>query len=175
MKRALVTLLSSFALMSGCLQWEEAPEGATGFLVVDDATLEGTLGGVPIERIRDVHGYCTERGWYIEMTAVAGDREAMTVLEVSELDMRDREAAVRFVESGREELVVEDGIEAGRASLVGCLGEDLGAPELELSASDVMLDFHTASDGDIEVRFAATFQSGDEVDGQFSMEMPVTD
>ncbi|MEM9069303.1 MAG: hypothetical protein AAGE52_12390 [Myxococcota bacterium] len=157
-----------------CLGWEEAPEGATGFLVVDDLRLEGTIDGAAIDSVEAASGYCTELGWHVEITARAGEREVMNVIDVSDLSMAGREASVRFVSGGSENLTVAGLEEPGRLKLQACAGS-LDAPEYEAFATNVNLQILDRADNDVGVEYVAMFENGDRVEGQFEMEMPVTD
>ncbi|MBK6808389.1 MAG: hypothetical protein IPL19_27435 [Sandaracinaceae bacterium] len=172
---ALSTLLGLSAATSGCVSWEELPAGATGFLVVDQAELSGTVDGAALDpSTTEASGYCISAGWRLELRAetVAGD-PVVSVIEVVDLDMQDRDATVQFVERGPA-LLVEDASEAGQLKLWTCVGDE-SAPEFEQEASEVTLDMATNEQGDIEVTYTATFDNGDAMQGQFEMEMPVVD
>ncbi|MCA9532492.1 MAG: hypothetical protein KC593_02390 [Myxococcales bacterium] len=163
------------ALLAGCTSWEELPAGATGFLVVDRATLTGTVNGEQVvPGSTRASGYCISGGWRLELRAdtEAGD-EVTHVIEVLDLDMRERDATVQFVRQGPA-LLVEDAREAGQLKLWTCVGDET-APEFEQEATDVTLDLSTNDQGDIEVAYTATFDSGDEMQAQFEMEMPIVD
>lgn len=161
--------------LAGCLNWEEAPEGATGFLVVDNVSLEGTVDGYLIEGTTYAVGYCTELGWHVELTAQAGDREIMNVIDVDDLALAERDAMVRFVSSGTENLAVDGLEEPGRMKLQSCRGV-LDAPEYEAFATNVDLQIDTIGrDDDVRLDYVARFDNGDRVHGQFTMQMPVTD
>ena len=69
---------------------------------------------------------------------------------------------------------MEDAREAGQLKLWTCVGDET-APEFEQEATDVTLDLSTNDQGDIEVAYTATFDSGDEMQAQFEMEMPIVD
>lgn len=161
----------------GCATWDNAPDGATGFLVVQHESLEGTVDGVAIDgsSVRG-SGYCTAAGWHLELRARAGDRDILNTLEVRDLLVVGRDAVVTF-EPAMEtpnELRVSDGIEPGRMSLESCAG-DLSSPEFVSYASGVSLSLAPRDNGDIAVEYVATFETGDTVRGQFDMEMPVVD
>lgn len=171
---ARILILVAALSFAGCLNWEEAPEGATGFLVVDDVQLEGTIDGALIDSAVVALGYCTELGWHVELTARAGDREVMNVIDVDDLDMLERDADVSFVSSGTENLAVADLAEPGRMKFQACAG-NLDLPEYEAFANTVDLQLNEGREGDVRVDYVARFDNGDRVHGQFTMEMPVTD
>jgi hypothetical protein len=169
-------LVSVSALcLAACTSWEELPADVTGFLVVDHASLVGTVQGdaVMLASTRAA-GYCVAGGWRLEMRATTERGEAVTsVIEVTELEMRDRAATVRFVREGAA-LQVRDAAEAGRLKLWTCVGDE-AAPDFEQDADAVDLEMVTNARGDIEVGYTAAFESGDTLQGQFEMEMPVVD
>ena len=172
----MLVLVAVLSLGSACLAWEEAPEGATGFLVVDDVSLEGTIDGHAIEGAMVALGYCTELGWHVELTARAGDREVMNVIDVDDLAMAERDAMVRFVSTGGTENLSVAGLEEpGRMKLQACAGV-LDAPEYEAFANAVDLQIENVGrDDDVRLDYVARFENGDRVHGQFTMQMPVTD
>lgn len=171
----MILLVGVLSLGSACLAWEEAPEGATGFLVVDDVSLEGTIDGRVIDGVMVAVGYCTELGWHVELTAQAGDREVMNVIDVDDLTLADRDAEVRFVSTGTENLSVDGLEEPGRMKLQACAGV-LDAPEYEAFATNVDLQIENIGrDDDVRLDYVARFENGDRVHGQFTMQMPVTD
>lgn len=172
---ALGTLLSLTAASSGCVSWEELPDGATGFLVVDQAELSGTVDGAALDpSTTEATGYCISAGWRLELRAetMAG-QPVVTLIEVVDLDMQERDATVQFVRRGPA-LLVEDASEPGQLKLWTGMGDE-SAPEFEQDASEVTLDMATNEQGDIEVTYTATFDNGDAMQGQFEMEMPVVD
>ena len=168
-----VLLLSSFG--AGCMSWDELPADATGFLVVDHATLTGTVNGerlVPSSTRSS--GYCISGGWRLEMRAnTETGAEVTHVIEVLDLDMRRRAATVQFVQQGPA-LLVRDAREAGQRKLWTCVGDETD-PEFEQEATDVTLEIATNDQGDTQVAYTAMFDNGDETQGQFDMEMPVVD
>jgi hypothetical protein len=169
---SVVLLLSSLA---GCMSWDELPADATGFLVVDQATLSGAVDGHQVVPASTrASGYCISGGWRLEMRANTEAGASVThVLEVLDLDMREREATVQFVRQGPA-LLVRDAREAGQLKLWTCVGDEAD-PDFEQEATDVTLDMATNHRGDIEVAYTAMFENGDELQGQFDMEMPVVD
>ncbi len=173
--RRLLLLCLVFPL-TACLSLEELPAGATGFLVVDDATLDGTVNGERIDGdSARATGYCTAAGWHVELRARAGDDEVMATLDVDDLSMWGRSAEVRFVETDGDFLTVEDDEEPGALKALVCTGDDMNAPETEARADVVVLEIEDTDQGDIDVEFTAQLATGDEVHGQFTMEMPLVD
>ena len=179
------SLLASSLALTGCLQWQEAPEGATGFLVVEDARLEGTVNGVAIDpATTSASGHCTPAGWYLELSARAGGANVIAAIDVRDVDM-GQTAEVRFVPARemQHDLVagdaLDDDVGAGRMQLMVCAGQDTARPEFEHFANHVVLDLAAAApdavDVDVEVEYQATFENGDQVDASFSMEMPIVD
>jgi len=172
---AVGALLGLSAASAGCVSWDELPEGATGFLVVDQAQLTGTINGSALDpATTEASGYCISSGWRLELRAetMTGD-PVVSVIEVVDLDMQGRDATVQFARRGPA-LLVEDDSEAGQLKLWTCVGDE-SDPEFEQEASEVTLDMATNEQGDIEVTYTATFDSGDAMQGQFEMEMPVVD
>ena len=78
-------MMLAVVVMSGCAQWEELPEGATGFLNVREATLAGTIGGVTVSGAADGTGYCTDRGWMIDLRAEGTNGSVMSIVDIREL------------------------------------------------------------------------------------------
>ncbi|MEZ4325650.1 MAG: hypothetical protein R3B40_10560 [Polyangiales bacterium] len=173
--RRAATLLAVSLALGGCVSWDELPAGATGFLVVDEARVSGTVGG---ERIvpgsTRASGYCLPDGWRLELDATTESGAELThTIEVLDLDMQERTATVQFVRQGPA-LLVRDAREAGQLKVWTCVGDE-AAPTFEQEASDVTLEMSTNDQGDIEVAYTATFDGGDQVQVQFEMEMPVVD
>ena len=85
-----VSLLGATLVASlvGCTSWEELPADATGFLVVDRATLTGTVNGEQVvPGSTRASGYCISGGWRLELRASTEAGEEVThVVEVLDLD-----------------------------------------------------------------------------------------
>lgn len=181
--RTLAVLCVLALPLSGCLGWDELPDGATGFLIVEAPELSGTVGGVAIERgsTTTSGAYCTEDGWRMNMHARLVDGEELTtVVQMRDLDMRDRETTVRFVQRG-DLLEIASGREAGQLKLATCVGDE-AAPVLEQDATEVEVSMNSTSrdsgfgtTDDVSFQYTADFENGDQVNGRFNMEMPVVD
>ena len=182
--RFLVSMLVIYGAL-GCAQWEELPEGATGFLTIHDARLEGTLGGVNVSGRADANGYCTARGWMIELRGEGTEGVVMSMVDIRELfwAQEDLTATFRGSASGEMQLegstgtIADDPWGASPASAVvdGCSGPEEGSWTTEQHADVAIVDVQFPRWNEMDVTYEAQFPNGDVVYGSFSSQMPFND
>lgn len=170
-------------VLAGCAQWEELPEGARGFLTVSDARLDGTLGGVSVSGRADATGYCTDRGWMVDLRADGAGGSVMSTVDIRELFWTRDDLTAVFHASGDEMALESSSSEAvsepfsGTASAVveGCAGPDADAWTTDESAEVAIIDVHFPEWDLMEVTYEAQFANGDVLHGSFNSRMPATD
>jgi hypothetical protein len=163
-------------LLGGCMQWEELPEGTTGFLTVENAQMSGALGGMDLAtgRVTRADGFCTPRGWQVNLATRLPDG---SVVE-NEIEMVDffwwgtettfeRHAGIDVLVA-RDDAAAEMGVKA----LVDGSGS-VGTMEPEADFAVVQVEERGFND--LRFVYNATFSTGEQVRGQFDMNMPVTD
>lgn len=181
MRLALVVVV-----LGGCAQWEELPEGATGFLDVREARLDGTIGGVVVSGGADATGYCTDRGWMIDLRAEGTGGSVMSVVDIRELfwTQEDLTAVFRAGPGIEMELETTSGSvpedpwgSAAPASAVveGCAGPSEDVWTTEEYAEVAVVDVRFPEWNVMQVTYEAQFPNGDAVQGSFTSRMPFND
>lgn len=171
---------------SGCTQWEELPEGATGFLNIDNARLDGTLAGVSVSgAAADVTGYCTSGGWMIDIRSGSGDGAVMSAVDISDLFWGSADTTAVFVANGANRMRLDtastdvsdpwDSARPASAMVEGCSGAHDGEWEVEEQAEIAIVDIESLSWNRMRVTYEAQFPSGDVLQGSFDAQMPDTD
>lgn len=182
--------LTLIVLLGGCAQWEELPEGATGFLAVHNATLDGTFAGVRVEGAASrATGYCTSSGWMMELRARGEDGGVvMSAVDIRDLwfgsdttavfraDDAERSEARMELESSTGELDDPWGTAVPASAYVeGCAGETNDEWTVEERAEVAIVDVETIGWTGMRVTYEAQFPSGDTVQGSFDAQMPLRD
>ncbi len=175
----MVTRLSKWMALlalAGC-SWTEMPEGATAPLLVHDVTMHGELAGITIDegRVRG-EGWCTADGWMLDIYARGLDGQTVhAAFDIHGIEP-GWDTDVRLVGTSVGTLVEEDGGPGGGA-ILGCAGPEVDAWVFEQPARLAILEVVSFGD-EMQVRYQLTFEVNegeDVVDGQFLVQMPVTD
>ncbi len=170
--------------LAGCAQWEELPEGATGFLTLNDARLDGTLGGVSVSGRADATGYCTPEGWMVDLRADGPDGTVMSTVDIRGLFWARDDLTAVFRSRGADmELESTTGIMTdgwSGATAISAVVEGCAGPEDEVwttdeSADIAIIDIQFLEWDLMEVTYEATFASGDVLQGSFNSRMPTVD
>ncbi|MBO6940819.1 MAG: hypothetical protein JJ863_37940 [Deltaproteobacteria bacterium] len=170
--------------LTGCAGWEELPEGATGFLTLNDARLDGTLGGVSVSGDADATGYCTPQGWMVDLRATGPDGAVMSTMDIRGLFWTREDLTAVFRSRGADmELESSTGFVTGswsgasEASAVveGCAGPADEVWTTDESAEIAIVDVQFLEWDLMEVTYEASFASGDVLQGSFNSRMPTTD
>lgn len=183
--RTWISMMVVCGLM-GCAEWEELPEGATGFLTINDAQLEGTLGGVSFSGRADATGYCTDRGWMVDLRSRSEDGAVMSIVDIRQLFWLQEDLTATFragpgidmeLESSSGEVPDDPWSTATEASAVfeGCSGPQEGTWTTEERAEVAIVDVHFPRWNVMEVTYEAQFPNGDVLYGSFNSRMPITD
>ena len=172
-----VLTLATTALLGGCMQWEELPEGATGFLDVSHVEVDGTLGGMPLDdaAVTRSKGFCTPRGWEVDLGFRL--RDGSTVSNRIEMVdfFWDGSASTTFERhEGIDVLIARDDPSAemglkGKVAQEGALAMEADADVAVVRVQDL------GRPGQLRFFYEATFSTGEQVEGQFDMNMPITD
>lgn len=177
----------SLLVLGGCAQWEELPEGATGFLELRDARLDGTIGGVAVSGRADATGYCTDRGWMIDLRADGAEGSVMSVVDIRELFWAQEDLTAVFRAGPGVEMELERttsgtvpsdpwGTAAPASAVVeGCSGPREHEWTTEAHAEVAIVDVHFPEWNVMEVTYEAQFPNGDAVQGSFTSRMPFND
>lgn len=161
--------------LAGCLEWEEAPGGATGFLTIDGVTLSGDFDGetftdAPVSRSE---GWCIPGGFEVELVGETDGRVVMATLTV--LDFFPGESAAITVTREAPEDPFLSGASGEKIALAGCAGEADGSWDLETEAESVDVEVEQSSFDEQRVHYTATFAGGDRLEADFNMRMPAVD
>lgn len=171
---------------AGCTQWEELPEGATGFLNIDNVELNGTLNGVTVTgAAADATGYCTSGGWMIDIRSGSGEGAVMSAVDISGLFWGRSDLTAVFLANGAGRMRLDTATvdvsdpwgsaEAASAMVEGCSGDHEGEWLFEDQAEVAIVEIENLEWNRMRVTYEAQFPNGDVVQGKFDAQMPNRD
>lgn len=174
-RRSSPLLLLSLISVAGCLDWEEAPAGATGFLAVDGVAISGEFDGSSFaeEGAARSEGWCIPGGFEVELVATVEDRAVMATLTV--LDFFPGESAALTLTRDAPEDEFLSGGTGEKIAVQGCAGSGDGSWDLEAEAESIDIEVEQTAPEEQRVHYAATFENGDRLEASFNMRMPAVD